>query len=316
MRTTHLSLVTIVAMIMITMTSMAQSSRLDSLGRVYDDIQKRAQVMQLEYDSIYRIIAQCKTDEEIIIHYAEIKKLDKKAQKLGQQTNKVNREIEVEKARMEQQEREAYLSQKQAELLAKNPLPLKGEINGHQWVDMGLPSGTKWATCNVGAKAIHGVGTRIAWGEIATKKLFSPTTYKYNDTLLVSYEGNPKYDLASAQWGEQWCTPTWQQWEELINHCEWDYVMINGINGVLFTSKKTYNTIFLPSTGYTDDESYKLIYTQYNLAYWSSTGSRTNGAYSYIANYEQGYMTTTNRYIAHCVRAVCVSPSNLTPTQK
>ena len=59
MRTTHLSLVTIVAMIMITMTSMAQSSRLDSLGRVYDDIQKSAQLMQLEYDSIYRIIAQC-----------------------------------------------------------------------------------------------------------------------------------------------------------------------------------------------------------------------------------------------------------------
>ena len=96
MRTTHLSLVTIVAMIMITMTSMAQSNRLDSLGRVYDDIQKSAQLMQLEYDSIYRIIAQCKTDEEIITHYAEIKKLDKKAQKLGQQTNKVNREIEEE----------------------------------------------------------------------------------------------------------------------------------------------------------------------------------------------------------------------------
>ena len=151
MRTTHLSLVTIVAMIMITMTSMAQSNRLDSLGRVYDDIQKRAQVMQLEYDSIYRIIAQCKTDEERIFYHAEINKLDKKTQKLGQQTNKVNREIEVEKARIEQQKREAYLAQKQAELLAKNPLPLKGEINGHQWVDMGLPSGTKWATCNVGA---------------------------------------------------------------------------------------------------------------------------------------------------------------------
>ena len=117
MRTTHLSLVTIVAMIMITMTSMAQSNRLDSLGRVYDDIQKRAQVLQLEYDSIYRIIAQCKTDEERIFYHAEINKLDKKTQKLGQQTNKVHREIEVEKARIEQQKREAYLAQKQAELL-------------------------------------------------------------------------------------------------------------------------------------------------------------------------------------------------------
>ena len=187
MRTTHLSLVTIVAMIMITMTSMAQSNRLDSLGRVYDDIQKRAQVMQLEYDSIYRIITQCKTDEEIMIHYAEIKKLDKKAQKLGQQTNKVNREIEVEKARIEQQEREAFLAQKQAELLAKNPLPLKGEINGHQWVDMGLPSGTKWATCNVGAISPEETGDRFAWGETETKTKFNINTYKFYNAGYTKY---------------------------------------------------------------------------------------------------------------------------------
>ena len=64
--------------------------------------------------------------------------------------------------------------------------------------------------------------------------------------------------------------------------------------------------IFMPATGYTDDESYKLKYTTYNLAYWASTAApKGYGAYSYIANYEHGYMTTTNRYIAHCVRAVC-----------
>jgi hypothetical protein len=62
----------------------------------------------------------------------------------------------------------------------------------------------------------------------------------------------------------------------------------------------------MPATGYTDDESYKLKYTTYNLAYWASTASPIGyGAYSYIANYEGGYMTTTNRYVAHCVRAVC-----------
>jgi hypothetical protein len=149
------------------------------------------------------------------------------------------------------------------------------------------------------------VGTRIAWGETATKKTFSPNTYTINDREFASYAGDPQYDLATAQWGEGWYTPTLQQWEELIQYCDWDYVMINGINGVLFTSPKTYNTIFLPSTGYTDDETYKLKYTTYNLAYWTSTGLHTNGAHSYIANYEQGYMTTTNRYVAHCVRPVC-----------
>jgi hypothetical protein len=152
------------------------------------------------------------------------------------------------------------------------------------------------------------VGTRIAWGETATKKTFSPNAYTINDQELASYAGDPQYDLATAQWGEGWYTPTLQQWEELIQYCDWDYVMINGINGVLFTSPKTYNTIFLPSTGYTDDETYKLKYTTYNLAYWTSTTQRNNGAFSYIANYEQGYIASTNRYIAHCVRAVCDGP--------
>ena len=153
------------------------------------------------------------------------------------------------------------------------------------------------------------MGTRIAWGETATKKLFSPDTYTHNELELPSYAGNAEYDLATAQWGEQWHTPTLQQWQELIEHCQWQYVMVNGIHGVLFTSRKTYNTIFLPSTGYTDDETYKLKHTTYNLAYWSSTGISHNGAHSYIANYEQGYMTTTNRYVAHCVRAVCSTSS-------
>ena len=219
--------------------------------------------------------------------------------------HKVEGEIQVEQARIEQVERDARLAKKQAAVQAVSPVPLKGELNGHPWVDLGLPSGTKWATYNVGSDQIYGVGTRVAWGEIATKMTFSPSTYLLNNVDLPSYTGNPQYDLATAKWGEGWYTPTKQQWDELIEYCDWDYVMINGINGVLFTSRKTYNTIFLPSTGYTDDETYKLKYTTYNLAYWSSTGARSNGAHAYIANYEQGYMTTTNRYVAHCVRAVC-----------
>ena len=225
---------------------------------------------------------------------------------------KVEGEIQVEQARIEQVEREANLAKKHAAAQAKSPVPLKGELNGRPWVDLGLPSDTKWATYNVGTKNIHGVGTRIAWGETDTKKTFSPNAYSLNDRELPSYAGEANYDLATAQWGEGWYTPTKQQWDELIEYCDWDYVMINGINGVLFTSRKTYNTIFLPSTGYTDDETFKLIYTTYNLAYWSSTGARTNGAHAYIANYEQGYMTTTNRYVAHCVRAVCGTSDSAT----
>ena len=309
MKSIRLYLLSACMLLVMAMPAIAQSARLDSLQRVQKNIELQSQQLQLQYDSLYRIIAQCKTDDERLVQYAVMEKFDKQNQQLGNKMRKIKQEILVEKARIEQEQRDAQLAAKQAAAQAMSPVPLKGEINGHPWVDLGLPSGTKWATYNVGTTAIHGVGTRIAWGETATKKLFSPDTYKHNGVELPSYAGNAEYDLATLQWGDSWYTPTLQQWEELIEHCQWEYVMINGINGVLFTSHKTYNTIFLPSTGYTDDETYKLKYTTYNLAYWTSTGSRTNGAHSYIANYEQGYMTTTNRHVAHCVRAVCGTPS-------
>lgn len=305
MKNNLLHLLSICMLLVITIPSMAQSACLDSLQRVDKNLQEQSQLIQLKYDSIYRIIAQCKTDAERLEQHEVLKKFEKKEQQLANQLRKVEQEINIEQARIDHAKREADLAQKQAAAQAKSPVALKGDLNGHPWVDLGLPSGTKWATYNVGTKSIHGVGTRIAWGETATKKTFSPNTYTINDREISSYAGDPQYDLATAQWGEGWYTPTLQQWEELIQYCDWDYVMINGINGVLFTSPKTYNTIFLPSTGYTDDETYKLKYTTYNLAYWTSTGLHTNGAHSYIANYEQGYMTTTNRYVAHCVRPVC-----------
>lgn len=309
MKNNLLHLLSICMLLVIAMPSMAQSACLDSLQRVDKNLQEQSQLIQLKYDSIYRIIAQCKTDAERLEQHEVLKKFEKKEQQLANQLRKVEQEINIEQARIDQAKREADLAQKQAAAQAKSPVALKGNLNGHSWVDLGLPSGTKWATYNVGTNSIHGVGTRIAWGETATKKTFSPNTYTVNEQELASYAGDPQYDLATAQWGEGWYTPSLQQWEELIQYCDWDYVMINGINGVLFTSTKTYNTIFLPSTGYTDDETYKLKYTTYNLAYWTSTGLHTNGAHSYIANYEQGYMTTTNRYVAHNVRAVCGASS-------
>lgn len=305
MKTIHHYLLSTAILLLTALPTMAQSTRLDSLLQVKQGIQHQFDRIELEYDSIYSLIAQCTTDDQRKVHLAVRDKIERRQGKLSDQFRRIEDEIKVEKARLEHIEREARLAEKQAQAQAKSPVPLKGELAGHQWVDLGLPSGTKWATYNVGTTLIHGVGTRIAWGELATKKTFSPSAYKYNDTVIISYTGNAECDLATAQWGEGWYTPTKLQWDELIKYCDWEYVMINGIYGVLFTSTKTYNYIFLPSTGYTDDETYKLKYTTYNLAYWSSTGYSNNGAHAYIANYEQGYMTITNRYVAHCVRAVC-----------
>ena len=305
MKTLSFFRLSISLLLIITMPCMAQSTRLDSLQRVNADLQQQSAALQQQFDSLYLIIAGCKTDPERLVQYEVLKKLENKNRQLGNKFRKLEQEIEVEEARIEQVKRDAMLAEKQAAAQALSPVPLKGELNGHQWVDLGLPSGTKWATCNVGTSKINGVGTRIAWAETATKKLFSPDTYKYNNIELPPYNCNAQYDLATAVWGEGWCTPTLQQWKELLEYCKWSYVMIEGVNGVLFTSRKTYNTIFLPSTGYTDDDTYKLKYTTYNLAYWSSTGCSYYGAHSYIANYEEGYMSTTNRYVAHTVRAVC-----------
>lgn len=305
MKTIHLHLLSIAMLLVTALPSMAQSARLDSLQRVNADILQQSEALQLQFDSLYRIIAACKTDPERLVQYEVLDKFKKKNIQISNKLRKVEDEIKVEEARLEQLKRDSILAVKQARAQALSPVPLKGELNGHQWVDLGLPSGTKWATCNVGTTKIHGVGTRVAWGEIAPKKLYSPETCQYNDTLMPSIYGDPQYDLATAQWGEGWYTPTLQQWNELIEYCDWNYVMINAVHGVIFTSRKTYNTIFLPSTGYTDDQNYKLKYTTYNQAYWSSTGLRNDGAHTYIANYEQGYMSTSYRYVGRCVRAVC-----------
>ncbi len=313
MKTVHLYLMSICMLLLFFMPSMAQhtSACLDSLQRVEKDLELQGLQFVAQRDSIYQIIAKCKTDQELLAQYAVLEKIDKKSGQIAKRIDKVHNEMEVERARLEQVERDAHLAEKQAAVQALSPVPLKGELNGHPWVDLGLPSGTKWATYNVGSGQIYGVGTRVAWGEIATKKTFSPSTYLLNNVDLPSYTGIPQYDLATAKWGEGWYTPTKQQWDELIEYCDWDYVMINGINGVLFTSKKTYNTIFLPSTGYTDDDTYKLIHTKYNGQYWSSTGTNRGGAHCYIDNYEHGYMTTVPVYGARCVRAVCGVPCEL-----
>ena len=305
MKTPHLHLLSMLLLLSITTPTMAQSPRLDSLQRVNADLLQQSAALQRRFDSLYLVIAACKTDPERLVQYEVMHKFEKQNIQISDKLRKLEKEIEVEEARLEQIQRDSILAVKQAAAQAKSPYALKGELNGHDWVDLALPSGTKWATYNVGTTQIHGVGTRIAWGEITSKKLYSPQTCQYHDTILPSITGNPLYDLATAEWGEGWYTPTLQQWNELIEHCDWNYVMINGIYGVTFTSRKTYNTIFLPSTGYTDDENFKLKHTTYNQAYWTSTGLRNDGAHTYIANYEQGYMSTSYRYVGRCVRAVC-----------
>ena len=82
-----------------------------------------------------------------------------------------------------------------------HPKVTKGNINGHAYVDLGLPSGIKWATCNVGANYEYETGNYYSWGECNTKELYDP---KHGATLglnLDDISGNTKYDVARKIWG-------------------------------------------------------------------------------------------------------------------
>ena len=93
----------------------------------------------------------------------------------------------------------------------------------HEYIDLGLPSGLKWATCNIGANAPEEVGDYFAWGEIKPKDKYTEEnslTYTKNiatsKNRLWNISGKPKYDAATANWGKEWRMPTKDEMLELV----------------------------------------------------------------------------------------------------
>ena len=138
----------------------------------------------------------------------------------------------------------------------------------HEWVDLGLPSGTLWATCNVGADTPEGYGDYFAWGETEPKDYYDRTTYKWyegswdSSWTLIKYCMSSSYgtvdnmpelvledDAAYVNWGSSWIMPTTEQHQELVDNCTWTWTQQNGVNGQLGVGPNG-NTIFLPATGY------------------------------------------------------------------
>lgn len=129
--------------------------------------------------------------------------------------------------------------------------PTTGTENGHGWVDLGLPSGTKWATCNVGADAPEQYGSYFAWGETLSKSNYDWSTYfDTNDDggTFVKYNNGGKHelddtdDVAAQAWGGAWKIPTFEQQEELTNNCYWvwtDTYNDKSVNGyIVYKAKK------------------------------------------------------------------------------
>lgn len=168
-----------------------------------------------------------------------------------------------------------------------------GTVNGHEYVDLGLPSGLLWATCNVGANAPEEYGNYYAWGETETKSSYDASNSKtYRKRNLPSdISGNSQYDAARKNWGGSWRMPTRDEFEELLKYCTWTWTSRNGKNGYEVQSKKNGNSIFLPAAGY------------WSATCWSASHGEFKSAFTF--SYEEGINADwMDRYNGKSVRPV------------
>ena len=131
-------------------------------------------------------------------------------------------------------------------------------------IDLGLPSGVKWATFNVGASSPEDFGNYFAWGETETKSVYSWETYKWcsgSQNSLTKYNSNPDFgvvdyktaldpedDVAHVRWGDNWRMPTYAEFDELVNECTWASMKMNDVEGKIVIGPNG-NSIFLPQAG-------------------------------------------------------------------
>lgn len=192
------------------------------------------------------------------------------------------------------------------------------------WVDLGLPSGTIWATRNVGASVPEDYGDYFAWGETAPKDYYDWNTYKwcngsyetqtkyctnsnygYNGFVDNKTELDPSDDAACAHYpgGRM---PSLEQIQELKYNCTWQWTQRNGVNGNLIIGPNG-KTIFLPAAGY---RWYESLYGAGSVGYfWSRTlySSIPDSAYRLYFLSGSVYLDEVYRDLGYTVRAVRVS---------
>lgn len=134
--------------------------------------------------------------------------------------------------------------------------------NGHEWVDLGLPSGKKWASVNIGASKPSDIGSYYNWGKTYTfRKKDASNDIQYN------IAGNKSYDVAASEWGGSWRIPSWLEWKELYDNCSTEETKISGRKCIKFTGKNG-KSIIVPYGGwYTSDGD---LYNKDSGLYWTS----------------------------------------------
>ncbi|MCQ2208345.1 MAG: hypothetical protein MJZ02_09030 [Paludibacteraceae bacterium] len=200
---------------------------------------------------------------------------------------------------------------------------VSGQVGNHNYVDLGLPSGTKWATCNIGGSKPTDDGDYFAWAETEPKKNYTWYTYKWckgtkaSKTKYITMGFNTEVDhkltldetddAATVNWGKEWRTPTVKEADELLQGCNWtwdaDYKG-SGLSGRIGTSKTNGNVIFIPASGYRD--STDAIGVSDIGCYWSSSLDEddTNAAHYLDFNIDDIDWFSSNRSTGRSVRAV------------
>ena len=169
------------------------------------------------------------------------------------------------------------------------------DANHPHLIDLGLPSGTKWACCNVGASAPEEYGDYYAWGETSPKSVYSWDTYLYgyyNDdgdySHLVDIGSDiagTQYDAATANWGSPWCMPSQAQIKELTESCTSTWTTQNDVKGRKFVGPNG-GTVFLPAAGYRWIG--ELYFAGSYGDYWSSTLYESGPLNAYDLNFDSG----------------------------
>ncbi|MDE6012465.1 MAG: hypothetical protein K2G91_07005 [Prevotella sp.] len=175
--------------------------------------------------------------------------------------------------------------------------------NGHEYVDLGLPSGLKWATCNVGASSPSDYGYYYAWGETTPKGTYTENNSTTYGKSMGDISGNSEYDAARANWGGSWRLPSQMECVELRDLCTWTWTSQGGYNGYKVTGPNG-NSIFLPAAGWRSGSS---LHGAGDRGYcWSSTPyeSDTQRACSLYFSSSYHNVDWNRRYFGQSVRPV------------
>ena len=197
------------------------------------------------------------------------------------------------------------------------PKETKGFLNGHEWVDLGLPSGTKWATMNIGATRPTDEGNYYAWGETSIPSII---VENYDGTRYPNYSreccrlygrsmgniSNSSYDVARTKWGEGWMLPEKKDIVELEKYCTLDVAKISGIDGYKITGPNG-NSIFFPCT---DVRSCSLRTLKGSIdtysCYWiGSEYSKEMGELLHLDRMQIGTSSAHDKNVGYAVRAIC-----------